>query len=409
MIKNGSRHSKMFSYVPIPSGTRRHFCLQQNILRLAWVIFHKETSFAPHDRSDSCPSVLMNIGRRIRRFAGLLRSNVKILREFWRLKRRGLKENRLVELPCFGQLCLPVHQGFKVFDFFKKVVTKVFDQDVPHAIVRHEINVLKDVSDLGFATSIRRWNVDERWYEEEYMPGVLDSSYIPLDTKTLIDQFSRKQVHLLTGLIRCRPQKWQQVREYVLEIKDLLPLGDWPDVGKEAQNVQSITSFLDATIMQLQPEGDRIMVLAFSHGDFVPANMLTAKDGVKLIDWEGAGYRSALYDFYSYFFYRSVSRDIPVRILLNEVQRALPLFLSELVQTKWDVARSVSDMASVYRRTFYVEMIVRLVNRALSDRNLPIFHYLNRYLRIFMCYEEMLPEYSMSGSSSTHCQNSVEL
>ena len=402
MIENGSCHANLFSYVTIPKGAKRHFCLQQNILRLAWVIFLKEASFSPITRSGSCPSGLMRIGRWIRSFAGMVKSNLKVLGEFWQYQRQGGKINGVLELPCFGQVCLPVHQGYKVFDFYRKTVTKVFDQDVSHAVVKHEIEVLREISDLAFATPIRKWDVEERWYQEVYTPGLLDSSYTPMDSHALINQFSKEQVHLLTGLIGYRQPRYKQVMEYVLEVTGFLPSVDWSRLGMEARDIQHMTSFLDATITQLRPEGNRTIILTFSHGDFVPANMLNARDGVKLIDWEDAGYRSVLYDLYSYFFYRTVSRNMPVSIVLDEVQRALPLFLAELVETRMDVVRSVSDWALVYRRTFYVEMIARLINRALSDKNLPILHYLHRYLDTFMRYEEMSAEQSMPDSQSAN-------
>jgi len=319
-----------------------------------------------------------------------VKSNVKLLAVFWRYQRQGGQQEGVVELPCFGQICLPVHQGYKVFDFYRKVVFKVFDREVKPSVIQGEIEVLKEVSVLGFATSIKKWSVEERWYEEEYTPGTLDSSYTPMDSRALISKFSGELVHHLTGLIRFRQPTTRPAADYVLEISGIGYFGSRSKPTEAVTELPGFQSFVDATVDHLRMEGNRAIFLAFSHGDFVPANMVNTRAGVKMIDWEGAGYRSALFDFYSYFFYRSVSRNVPLGTLMVEVQEALPLFLAELATTEPEVARSVRQGEQVYRWIFYIEMLCRLIEREMSDNNLNILHYVSRYLEAFTRYEELL-------------------
>ena len=42
--------------------------------------------------------------------------------------------------------------------------------------------------------------------------------------------------------------------------------------------------------------------LVFSHGDYSLVNILRTKNGIKVIDWEGAAFRNPLYDLYNFFF-----------------------------------------------------------------------------------------------------------
>ena len=52
----------------------------------------------------------------------------------------------------------------------------------------------------------------------------------------------------------------------------------------------------------LRGEENRPVFLVLTHGDFCPANMVNTPHGIKIIDWEGVGNRSVLFDVYSYFF-----------------------------------------------------------------------------------------------------------
>jgi len=69
-----------------------------------------------------------------------------------------------------------------------------------------------------------------------------------------------------------------------------------------SKDFTTIKSFIDMIVERLRVEGNCPVFLVFTHGDFCPANMLNTQQGIKVIDWEGAGTRSVLFDVYSYFF-----------------------------------------------------------------------------------------------------------
>ena len=240
-----------------------------------------------------------------------------------------------------------------------------------------------------------QFDVEGRWYEEELFHGSLDSAGEPPDSDTLLTQFHNHVIHRLKALILFQEPKAANAVTYGTAMTNRLTDSRLARQESTVQECQKVAGFMDAIVGRIRREGDHPILMVFTHGDFVPANMLTTTQGMKIIDWEGAGYRSALYDFYSYFFNRSGSRNIPVSTLIAEVQKALPLFISELAKEAHEVAVSARQGERVYRWTFYLEMLDRMIEREMSDNNLNMLSYISRYLEAFIRYEELLTGHSV--------------
>lgn len=117
--------------------------------------------------------------------------------------------------------------------------------------------------------------------------------------------------------------------------------------------------------------------------------MLNTPFGLKVIDWEDSGYRSAFYDFFCYLFYRTVSRGIPVEVVLSEIHEVLPLFISEVLEKAHpEFSAEFNDSIIVYRWIFYFEILARLIAREKTDRHLNIVGYIIQYLQAFEQVEE---------------------
>ena len=381
----------------MPNVDKHFFCLQQNILVLAWVLFFKKNSLSPVAR----PKQNMGFSpkaavRQMRSFLGLIRSNLAILIAFMDYKRHGSKTVVVVELPRYGQTCLIVHKGYKVFDFYKNVVRKVFDQDIDPTVIQNEIDLLLQISKFNFAPSIRKWNVEEGWYEEELLQGSPDASYIPLASESVLSKFQNHVVQRLKTLILFQEPKAINAVSYVTDITKILSDSRLATQKSAVREFKITSNFVDLIVGQLRREGDHQILLVFTHGDLVPANMLNTKQGMKIIDWEGAGYRSALFDFYSYFFNQTSWREVPVNVLVAEIEEGLPMCISELTQHALEISRSLIRSEKFYRWTFYIEMICRLADRAMTDKNLPVMKYLQNYTNAFIRYEEF---HSQKGES----------
>ncbi len=388
-----SHQSVVYQYIKMPNVEKHYFCLQQNILVLAWVLFFKKNSLSAVVKPE------LNMGfspkasvRQIRSYLGLIRSNLRILIAFMGYKHQRSKTELVVELPRYGQICLFVHKGYKVFDFHKKVVMKVFDQDIDPSVIQEEIDLLLQISKFDFAPSIRKWNVEERWYEEELLQGTLDASYNPLDSENVLPKFHDHVVQRLKTLILFQEPKAINAVTYLTDMTTIIPDSRLATQESTMQEFKSTANFVDLIVGQFRREGDCPILLVFTHGDLVPANMLNTKHGMKIIDWEGAGYRSALFDFYSYFFNQVSWREVPVNVLVAEIEGGLPMCISELTQQALEISRSLITLEKFYRWTFYVEMICRLVDRAMTDKNLPMIKYLRNYTNAFIRYEEFLSQ-----------------
>ena len=81
-----------------------------------------------------------------------------------------------------------------------------------------------------------------------------------------------------------------------------------------------------------------------------------------------------------------------MNVLVAEIEGGLPMCISELAQNAFEISRSLITLEKFYRWTFYIEMICRLVDRAMTDKNLPIMKYLGNYTNAFIRYEEFLSQ-----------------
>ncbi len=379
----------IFQYIKMPGEKKRLFCLQQNIFVLVWMLFFIKDSLTPIVRVDSKTSRGRLFIKQVQSYLGFVKRNVRCLSHFLGYKFRVFSREEVVELPCYGQICVPIHKGYKIFDFHRGVAIKVFDHHVHPSAIRDEIDILKVISPIEFASSIKKWSIEERWYEEEYVNGSLDSSYTPLDSGALLQKFSNELLQHLTSLTLFQKPVSKNCIEHALDMTKALRSKILARRTSPGEEYQKITSFVEDIVHRLQTDGDYPIFLVFAHGDFVPANMLNTPYGMKIIDWEGAGYRSALFDFYSYFFYRPACREVPVAALISEINTALPMFISGLTQKAPEVSSSLKALEKAYRWIYYLEMICRLVDREMTDNNLNVMHYIQEYMKAFSLYEEL--------------------
>ncbi len=379
-----------FQFIKLDNNGREFYCLGQSLPVLVWVLFLKKDLLQPIVRQEKkipLPRKMLSfLWKPIR----LTRVYSPYLIQFLRYKFKQEKHAAAVHLPIYGHLCVPVHKGFKIFNIRKNVVAKVFDHDVDSTSIGKEIHGLKKVSLFDFAPSLKRWNVEERWYEEEFLNGVLDASYIPLDSVSLLQKFSQELVHPLNKLILFEPPITRKSLEYLDEIVGIVKNSRLAKDDATLNEFHIIKTFIESIVERLRSEGTCSVFLVFTHGDFCPANMLTTRQGMKIIDWEGAGSRSVLFDVYSYFFYRPVSRKVPVPTLASELKEAIPFFVANLDGKAPAISHSLRQQGNIYRWIYYVEQICKEVEREATDKNLNILQDILGYIETFSRYEELL-------------------
>lgn len=380
---------RQFQYVKMEH--RRYFCLQQNPAVLAWALFFKKNTLRPAIRISLKKWSLRWIISEIWRHYYISRTNLSIFTDFVKYKYNIIRNNNpLVELPVYGQICVPVHKGFKIFNLQRGTVIKIFKQNVNKSVIVNEVEHLKNVFRIDFASSIKRWDFDARWYEEDFISGSLDNSLKPRDSTTLLKKFYRDIVPCLESLILYKRPMTKNVIEHINDILSLFEVSKLPSRKLDIQKVHKIRNFINSTVERLHSEGNLSAILVFTHGDFCPANILNTRRKVRVLDWESANYRSMLFDFYSYFFFRPVHQSVPVKRLVSEINEALPFYISRLSLNAPDLSKNLLHLEKVYRWLYYIERVCMLVERERTDTRLNIMKHILGFIDTFDQYEELL-------------------
>lgn len=377
--------SRQYQYVKIDN---YYFCLQQNPVVLAWLLFLKREdliTIQPWLKKKNMPRWRMICSRY---YWNILKRNLLALLVFTQC-RLNLRKFDTVHLPVYGQFGMSVHKGYKIFNLRTGMVAKIFDPDVDRSSVASEIEQLKEVSNIDFAPSLRRWDIAEGWYQEDYIRSKIATPHRSADSGTLLKAFYQEAVPCMNSLISYQGPLTKDLQMYLEELNRIL------DVSRLLKNKSNLIEsrilrdFVNSAVGQLKAEGNRPVRLVFTHGDFCPANFLNTKHGLRIVDWETATHRSLLFDFYSYFFYRPVSPKLPVDKMVSEINEALPFYLSQLPLKAPDIT-NVSALVHTYRQLYYIERLCTLVERDLTDNRLNMTDYVIRYIKAWTEYEEIL-------------------
>src|SRR4030042_4036634 len=122
-----------------------YFCLQQNPVVLAWILFLKKSSLDLVFGAYPC-KITKKIFVWVKRKRLAFRRNLSVYIALIRYKYLKEIAKSALTLPIYGQVCKTGHQGYKIFDFRKGVVAKVFERDIDKNIILNEIDKLKIVS-----------------------------------------------------------------------------------------------------------------------------------------------------------------------------------------------------------------------------------------------------------------------
>ncbi len=328
-------------------GTKPRFLsIQQNCLFLPWFLFWYGKPFGFR-------------GQGFRRALGGCKSIGRVALTLFYYRLWSPNADSVIELPVFGQLCLKVQNGYKVFDLRRQVVVKVFSQEINPAIVRYEIEQVRRVGTHRFAPSVRRWNIEEGWYEEDYLNGY---RLVRPNGTTFMHMLQESLIPLFARMILATPPQEVRVLEYAQGLGELIR-GDqserWEHRRLDGAKVATIRSFVEAISDRLRLSGDRLIALVCTHGDFAARHVITTENGPMIVDWETGRYRSALFDLYDFFF-KQLRRGRPVPDMavameqaISQLQECLALHAS---------ASSSSLLPSlhateVYRWSYYIERV----------------------------------------------------
>ena len=365
-----------------------YFCFRQNLAVLAWILFFKREdliTIQPWLKKDLPFWKTVYFQYQWKSFKHNL---VNLI--FFVQCRLGLRNLDTVYLPVYGHFGIYVHKGFKIFNLRSGTVTKIFDTDVNKSIIQNEIEQLKKVSQIDFVPTLKRWNIDQRWYEEDYIRSSIPLSHRAADSVTFLNAFRKEAVPCINSLILFQSPETNNLADYFRKLIDVLESSKLSEKSSDSKESNIYRDFMHSMVKKLDAEGDLPIHLVFTHGDFCPANLLNTKNGLKIVDWETAKHRSLLFDFYSYFFYRITSGNLSVNKVVFEINEALPNFLSQLSMRVPDITKDIFDFVKVYRFLFYIEYVCKLVERDLTDNRLNMTHYICLNIDAFNQYENAL-------------------
>jgi len=245
--------------------------------------------------------------------------------------------------------------------------------------IEHEVDRLQRVGHHSFAPNLLQWNIEEGWYEEEYVNGYKAER---INWKRFLGDFHDFVAPLVSQMILASPPCVTSALEYAHEQRCLLQQeeGILGDMQPNADKVNLVEQFVDSIIGQLQREGDRQILLVLSHGDFSPGHVLITKRGSVIIDWEGLGTRSALHDLYEFFFQR-VWKGYPAPEFTVELNQAISQVQARLAQNISSDNHDLSHLESTartYRLVYYIERVIKGISKG------------ERFINIFNSYEQNL-------------------
>jgi hypothetical protein len=328
---------------------RVYLCLRQNLTVLPWLIYRKGKSFefSPRDFSDIATGIrrLLGWGKRLARH--VLFSH---------------DQQSTLMLPFYGHLCLEVHRGYKVFDLDRGTVTKIFKPEVDTSTIMIEIERAKRASAYSFSPEVRRWNVEERWYAEDYVNGEAMVAYTngyPVassDSKNFLPIYYQYVEPCIVKLITSRPSKLVNTNTYVENIIQTISTYFFKeDVDTDKSII--IFGFVDIIIKKLLSETNCHIHTVLSHGDFGPSHIIKDGPKLKIIDWEYMSCRSILFDLYSCFLEQLFFRR-KVNNLIEQIDNAV-LSLQKHLAAKEYILDSchITSSSHIYRWIFYIEQI----------------------------------------------------
>lgn len=347
----------------------RYFCLQQNLAVLAWFSYFRNKALQLHS---------LDLGKR-----KAMRCLIKVVQYRLRVKQHAFP---VLELPVSGTFCLAVHRGHKVFDFQRKTAIKVIAPEAEEAAVVSEIEGARQAGLLDFVPTIWRWNVKQRWYEEDFIIG--ERGYtIPQSTgSNLLQIYYRHIAPLIEAIILLKPPVTKKVGRHLDEIIEALDNERMSSSELDCEKIKSVRCFVEAVVRRLRLYDTCPVDLIFSHGDFSFVNILSSNQGMVVIDWESAAHRNILNDFYNWFFtelyYRRVKTD-----LVAEINEALISLQSSLTSKGIGIVGDLQSKTEFYRWLYYIERIQMLLEREPSEKLLNV---MMRSIEVFNHYEEIV-------------------
>jgi len=284
----------------------------------------------------------------------------------------GLANNNyFLFLPVLGHVAMQVHRGYKIFNFARSEVTKVFDQSVSTQDAEKEVAACKTASAVSAAPQYLWSDVDTAWFSEEYICGTHATEMVSLrssDYRTFYPDIEK----CLIELAHCQAPVKVAVSVHVDRLADEVYRNRWLEAGTSLEDVDRITTYMGKlrTWLIENATSDPLQLI-LTHGDFSLVNAISTEDGLRFIDWEGIGTGGLFSDLFNFMFAeqyygRASSRfTAEVEFFYEKFRDAILIRCPELID-----AASLPPIFA--RRLYYLERIRLLLDRDVSTNLLGV-------------------------------------
>ena len=362
--------AERYQYVGICGG---YVCVQQDAFTLVWLLCFRGKALG-------LASLELGGGAALKSLHALLRSRVP-----WR-RRSGLT------LPVFGHLCLSIHRGHKVFDLRRKRVTKVFSSDVKAEAITLEIEAVKKASELSFAPNLYRWSLEERWYEEDFVPGEI--GYLFTAPSSVRELYRNHLETALLRMIELEVPVELSLSDYVEQLAWHFAQLEFTKKDLDTPSVDATERYISKKLEHLRSQSDCPVELVFSHGDFSLRNILRIQSGIVVIDWEGAKHRSILCDLQNFFLTELYYKRMTDEEAAESVQSSIDSLQVRLTAASSPLSSSISNSA-LYRELYFVERLIVLLAGELTKHRLSV---VLRSIEVFQSFEKAVMRSEMIAS-----------
>ena len=315
----------------------------------------------------------------------------------------------MIQLPVAGHICVGCKTGYKVFDLRSQTVVKVFYPYVSEGKVILEISRARFAGLHPFAPTVRAWNHQERWYEEEYVNGLPATAS---NWATYVHSLQNHVVPLISQMFQSGHPRKVSLLVYVDQWREFIESGDRlksTDLYDSGRAEDMMWSFLETTIDKIRWAGDQPLFLVYAHGSFALEHIISTPHGAVAIDWESSGHhRSALYDVYDNFFRWVRSRRVAGEMAgaIDQAIAQLQLCLRSNMFADGSALIASLSTSGVYRWVYYLEIITSLLSgkrrktKQESDKALG-------YINAFSAYEESLPRNASASPLRQRLSNKI--
>lgn len=311
---------------------------------------------------------------------------IRVIKIFTKSKLRPVNPDQCLSLPVFGHVGLQVHRGVKLFNLERHEVTKYFGNDVTTEEAAAEIQASKLASSIKSAPRFLMADAGSAWFKEEFVRGSHATDLVEQESSDFLRYYAEVE-NCLLELAGSQPPLSVDTAEYIDDVANVEFEDRWLAAGIGSDDISRISEYVSHVRAWLHRHTDfENLQLVLTHGDFSLVNMLVSNGGMRIIDWDGIGFRSALGDIFNF----ALAESYYGRASAEFTDEALALFerYRAAIATRYpELQKAASIDISIALRLYYLERIQWLIERDASPNLAGV---VNKSIAMFNQFDEDL-------------------